>query len=525
MLTTGLIIYLLSLLAIGHLEPSLNVSTLQNELHGVCAKWYTLGVQLHIDTGTLDRIQQDGRGDVGHCLLELLIDWCQRKGNPSWNDIVKALRSKAMGEQSLADDIEGKYCLSQSAPISSLAFPERYLLISHPADEPAAEKLSKELEETFLPSIRQVRAKRNVEMEMDTQRRHHKVLGRMYKGLRGQTSEEAQEEAQVLREVLQEKKQQIDRLEQKLAEPAFKRAEEHMNMLRLKFCEPLNQYDRTPIIKKELPGAWRINNTDERKLVATVNDAHGIGHVVLLERRGRELEHEDITFRKDWAPCGIALVKGSIFVGDAAGAVRCDSTRKDLLTATTNIPKRKGFSKLLKYSMAKGEKPEEIKCQFGDPSGMAFSRDGILHVCDRATHQIWMLDVNLKPYRRCRETGYYDKDEGHFKEPAAIDFDGDGNMYVLDQGNCRVQVFSPEFQFQRMFGEEVLTGSTSCGIHVTKEFVYVTQLKKNCVSVFDKQTGAFVISFSGKGLMNPVGIAVDTEGYIYVCDDNGVWVF
>ena len=384
--------------------------------------------------------------------------------------------------------------------------------------------LSKKLEEKFLPSIQQVRAKRNVEMEIDTQRRHHKVLGRRHKGLSGQTSEEAKEEAQVLKEVLQEKEQQIDRLERKLEEPTFKRAEERMNMLRTKLCEPLNQYDRDPIIKKKLTGAWRINCTDGRKLVATVDDAFGFGLVVLLERQGDELDQEDITFRKDWAPCGIALVKGSVFVGDAAGAVPCHSTRKDLLTATTNIPKRKGFSKLLKYSMPNGIKLEEIKCQFGDPSGMAFNRDGILHVCDRATHQIWMLDVNLQPDKRCRETGYYDKDEGHFKEPAAIDFDDEGSMYVLDQGNCRVQVFNREFQLQRMFGDKVLE-YPSCGIHVTKEFVYVTQLKKNCVSVFDKQTGAFVISFSGKGLTNPVGIAVDSEGYIYVCDDNGVWVF
>ena len=99
------------------MEPILSLKTLQNELHGVRAKWLTLGVQLDIDSGTLKRIEQDGH-DVGHCLLELLIEW--RKGDPSWKNIVNALRSNAMGEQSLADDIEGKYCncLSQSAPTS-----------------------------------------------------------------------------------------------------------------------------------------------------------------------------------------------------------------------------------------------------------------------------------------------------------------------------------------------------------------------------------------------------------------------
>ena len=104
------------------MEPILSLKILQNELHGVCAKWRTLGVQLDIDSGTLKRIEQDGRGDVAYCLLELLIEWL--KDNPSWKDIVNALRSDAMGEHSRADGIDRKYCSygqrqSQSAPTKS----------------------------------------------------------------------------------------------------------------------------------------------------------------------------------------------------------------------------------------------------------------------------------------------------------------------------------------------------------------------------------------------------------------------
>ena len=350
-----------------------------------------------------------------------------------------------------------------------------------------------------------------IDMEIDTHSRHCKILDRMYRRLSQPTSEETQ----VHKEILDEKKQQIHRLQQKLAEPVFKQAVENMELQR---TESLKHRD--PIIKKQLPGTWRIINADERMLLATVDN----GHVVLLERQRGKLEHKDIICRKDWAPCGIAIVERSIFVGDAAGAVPCISTRKQLITATTDIPGCKGLSRLLKFSKQKCEKLKEERCQFGDPSGMAFSTDKVLHVCDRATNKIWMLDTNLRLDTSRRRTGYYDSEEGHFKRPVAIDFDSDGSMYVLDQGNCRVQVFNPEFQLQRTFGENILK-YPSCGIHVTKEFVYVTQIKENCVSVFDKWTGVFVISFSSEKFQKPVGIAVDSEGYIYVCDDNSVWVF
>ena len=382
--------------------------------------------------------------------------------------------------------------------------------------------LSKELEEKFLPSIQQVRAKRNVEMEIDTHRRHHTVVDRMYKRLSGLTSEEAQ----VLEEILKEKEQQIHRLQQKLksAERISKHAEDHMKMLRAGLHESLK--NRSPIIKKTLRGAWRILSTDDGRLIATVDD--GIGRVVLLERQGGkliELKKKLIcrNDKRDWTPAGIALVNDIIFIGDAAGAVPRDRVRKELITATTDSPRRQGRSRLLKFSYPIGEQLEEIK-PFGDPSGMALSGDKILHVCDRATNKIWMLDTNLQPDTTHRDTGYYDEGEGYFRKPSAVEFDGDGNMYVLDQGNCRVQVFNPAFQLQRTFGEKILT-YPSYGIHVAKDFVYVTQVTKNCVSVFDKLTGAFVVSFSCKELKNPVGITVDSEGYIYVCDECKIWVF
>ena len=61
--------------------------------------------------------------------------------------------------------------------------------------------------------------------------------------------------------------------------------------------------------------------------------------------------------------------------------------------------------------------------------------------------------------------------------------------------------------------------------------MYVTEYLNNCVSVF-RTSGEFVHSFGKKGpgsgeLNNPYGIAIDQDGFVFVCDtgNNRVQVF
>ena len=73
-----------------------------------------LGVQLEIAIGTLKRIKQECREDAGHCLVEVLHEWLKNK--PSWKGVVDALRSPAVDEKSLADNIEREHCHCCSLP-------------------------------------------------------------------------------------------------------------------------------------------------------------------------------------------------------------------------------------------------------------------------------------------------------------------------------------------------------------------------------------------------------------------------
>ena len=82
------------------------------ELNDVRAKWYNIGLQLHVSVGTLDAIKEQ-YDDPSHCLRETLKTWLKTSPSaPTWSNTVDALRSSTVGELRLAADLQHKYCLS-----------------------------------------------------------------------------------------------------------------------------------------------------------------------------------------------------------------------------------------------------------------------------------------------------------------------------------------------------------------------------------------------------------------------------
>ena len=73
--------------------------------------------------------------------------------------------------------------------------------------------------------------------------------------------------------------------------------------------------------------------------------------------------------------------------------------------------------------------------------------------------------------------------------------------------------------------------SRPTGLCIRGEYVYVTESRNHCVSEFHT-SGEFVHSFgkfgSGRGELNSLrGIAVDQDGFVYVCEEgnNRIQVF
>lgn len=115
---------------------------------------------------------------------------------------------------------------------------------------------------------------------------------------------------------------------------------------------------------------------------------------------------------------------------------------------------------------------------------------------------------------------------GKFYHPHDAALGPDGNLYVADRYNHRVQVFDQDGNFIRQFGNY---GSGNgefnevTGIHVAPDGkVYVSEWHNARVQVFDSQ-GKFIRSIgqpgSGEGqLRGPHGVTVDDDGNVYVIE-------
>ena len=169
------------------------------------------------------------------------------------------------------------------------------------------------------------------------------------------------------------------------------------------------------------------------------------------------------------------------------------------------------------------------------PRGLAVAPDGSVYVADPAGHLIWhmtlagdVVDV----------WGSHGAAPGQFNEPADVAVDAAGNVYVADTWNHRVQKFAPDTvgfageplaswgRFAKVTANEAAGWGAFYGprgIDIGPDGnVYVTDTGNNRVQVFDAQ-GQFLRVFGVAGdrdgqLREPVGIAVGANGEVFIAD-------
>jgi DNA-binding beta-propeller fold protein YncE len=168
---------------------------------------------------------------------------------------------------------------------------------------------------------------------------------------------------------------------------------------------------------------------------------------------------------------------------------------------------------ILKSTGRKGSNPGE----FNLPNGIRLSKEGEIYVCDTRNDRIQVFGKDLNLFRVIGRQG---KEKGCFSCLDELDFDEDGNIYVADHDNHRIQVLTQQGDHIRNigypgagFGE--LNHPVSVAIN--KNMVYVTDVDNIRISVF-KTTGEFVTVFGAGILKEPECIAIDGNGYIYVTD-------
>ena len=116
-------------------------------------------------------------------------------------------------------------------------------------------------------------------------------------------------------------------------------------------------------------------------------------------------------------------------------------------------------------------------------------------------------------------------DGGHFFQLEGLSVDNEGNVYVTDSGNARIQKFTSDGQFLKTWG---VSGTDNgefkkpTGIATYENNVYVVDSEQSRIQVFDS-TGKFLQSWGKFGsdqgeFFYPQGISISNDGVVYVAD-------
>ncbi len=173
-----------------------------------------------------------------------------------------------------------------------------------------------------------------------------------------------------------------------------------------------------------------------------------------------------------------------------------------------------------------GAKPGEVN----EPWGLAVGSDGTVYVADTWNHRIQAFSANgeflWQTGTFANAQGDATIEPGNFWGPRDITIDGQGNLYVTDTGNKRIQKFSPDGQFIDMWGGGGIVPGTfeePVGIEVDSQGnIYVADTWNRRIQKFDaefNQIGEWdVVGWESDSVVNKPYLAIDAQDRIYISD-------
>ena len=144
--------------------------------------------------------------------------------------------------------------------------------------------------------------------------------------------------------------------------------------------------------------------------------------------------------------------------------------------------------------------------EFNYPNGLAFDSRGMLLVCDSNNNQIQMLDQNLKFIKTIAT-------ESRYQFPDNICAGSTGNLYVTTLANSQIHVMNKEVKYMHTLN---LVSKPNC-MFMKDELIYCSDFN-GCLHVLHCTTGETLATFGRKHLVDPQGVVVDEDGYVYVSD-------
>ncbi len=158
---------------------------------------------------------------------------------------------------------------------------------------------------------------------------------------------------------------------------------------------------------------------------------------------------------------------------------------------------------------------------FGPFPGIVTDRNGNVYVADSGNHRIQKFTSDGEFVAKWGKSG---TGEGEFNSPEGLGIDAHGFIYVADSKNHRIQKFDPEGVFVKQWGNKGKGQGEfdePKGIAIDAEDnIYVTDSLNYRIQKFSPD-GAFLtewgsLAFDGIGESYPKGIIIDEKGHIYV---------
>jgi DNA-binding beta-propeller fold protein YncE len=166
-----------------------------------------------------------------------------------------------------------------------------------------------------------------------------------------------------------------------------------------------------------------------------------------------------------------------------------------------------------------------------NPSGLAIDRERRqLYVADAKKHQV--LCYSAADGSFIRAIGKRGVEQGEFNFPTNLTVDRDGQLYVADTLNFRIQVFDAAGTFVKSIGSQGdgpghLNRAKGVGVD-SEGHIYVADTSFNNFQIFDAEGRILLfVGATGTGpgeFLLPAGLFVDDEDRIYIADQGNARV-
>ena len=238
-----------------------------------------------------------------------------------------------------------------------------------------------------------------------------------------------------------------------------------------------------------LQGAWGVAITSKRQLVVVESRSN---RVSILTLEGKKI--------RSFGTAGSA--NGQF---NYPGGVTIDN-EDNIYIADANNHRIQKFGEDGHFIAAVGGQGSN-QLQFNNPYGITFNKkDGKLYVCDSSNSRLQVLTTGLQYSGSINSQG---NGNGQYKNPMDVAFDSKGQMYVADNGNNCVQVFSAEGQYCHTFGKNILQSPYGVNVDMTGR-VYAVEHSAQRISIFTSG-GECIRSVNIPGGGSLLRVAIDTK--------------